>query len=136
MISQIRSAEERFRAEYGGYLTISSALGPGNDYPNQNPGAFKTAWGASCSWCINDWSALTVRPSGPVVFGYSLIANNTPGNSPSQPTYAPAGFSFTSLTAPWYIIEADAKTDGPTGPSPWINVFSSSASNYLTVNGD
>jgi prepilin-type N-terminal cleavage/methylation domain-containing protein len=45
MISNIRAAEESFRAENGGYLTISAGLEPGNMYPAATPGRFKTQWG-------------------------------------------------------------------------------------------
>jgi prepilin-type N-terminal cleavage/methylation domain-containing protein len=140
MVSQIRTAEEQFRSEYGGYLNVSTALGPGYDYPATTPGAFKTAWGGPCTGCVattgggNPWLALNVRPTSALVFGYSLTASPpTSTDPPTNPTNAPAGFNATALTAPWYIIEADAQ---PYSSSGWINVFATSGSSSLVVNGD
>src|SRR5258708_39680807 len=61
LVASIRTAEESFRAENGGYLNVSKALGPGNDYPAATPGSFKTGWGAACSTCVTptSWQALT-----------------------------------------------------------------------------
>jgi prepilin-type N-terminal cleavage/methylation domain-containing protein len=135
MISQIRAAEEQFRAEYGGYLDVSDALGPGHDYPAQdptNPPATKTAWGAPCSWCKYDWTALSVHPTSALVFGYSVLANNTTAPT-ANVANAPAGFDIRSLAAPWYVVEADAQ---PYASSPPIYVFATSGSNSLAIGGD
>jgi prepilin-type N-terminal cleavage/methylation domain-containing protein len=140
MISQIRAAQEQFRAEYGSYLNVSQGLGPSYDYPAQNPGAFKTAWGGTCAGCVqtsggaNPWLALNVHPTSALVFGYSLIAS--PPNSttpPTNPANAPTGFNATALTAPWYLIEADAQ---PYASSGLISVFATSATSSLAINGD
>ncbi len=135
MISQIRAAEEQFRAEYGGYLDVSGGLGPGYDYPLQNPTtspATRTAWGGSCAWCTGGWTALNVHPTSALVFGYSVQANNATSPSANVPN-APAGFDIRALTAPWYVIEADAQ---PYASSPPIYVFATSGTNSLAISGD
>src|SRR5882672_6110148 len=82
MLGNIRSAEETFHAENGGYLNVSNdhsvaSLYPGGSTPN---GSLKTAWGAACAVCTGgSWAALNVNPDAPVRFGYAVIASNDPG---------------------------------------------------------
>src|SRR5579884_3265977 len=71
MLANIRTAEESFRAENGGYLSVSKSLGPGDLYPAATPGAFKTAWGGACGTCVASWSSLAVQPAGALYFGYA-----------------------------------------------------------------
>ena len=115
MVSNIRSAEESFRAENGVYLTISKGLEPesSNMYPAATPGAFKTQWGGTCSNCVRPWSSLTVEAKGgPLAFGYAVISNDTG----APPTITVNGTDVanlkTNLTAPWYIVEAAGDIDG------------------------
>jgi len=115
MVGNIRSAEESFRAENGGYLGISAGLGPPHDYPASTPGQFKTAWGGPCADCPRlQWSALNVHSGAPLIFGYSVIAGDQT-NPPSSIVITVNG-SVVDLsamyTAPWYIVEADGDTNG------------------------
>ena len=134
MVANIRAAEESFRAENGGYLTISSQLGPGFDDPAKTPGQMKTAWGGVCDWCTNDWKGLSVAPSAPVAFGYSLIAANSSTTSGGAPVVAPAltvngnSMHTDQMTPPWYIIEADGDTDGN---QVYAHVYGLSATNMI-----
>src|SRR5215469_2110585 len=65
MVANIRAAEESFRAENGGYLSISDGLGPDHDYPAAPPGKAKWMWGGNCTHCPANpqaWVALNVQP--------------------------------------------------------------------------
>src|SRR5277367_3194830 len=62
MLGNIRSAEETFRAENGGYLNVSNDLSASSLYPSTTPtGDVKTAWGGACSGCSGSWAALNVN---------------------------------------------------------------------------
>ena len=68
MVSNIRTCEESFFAENGGYLDVSGCLGTNCSYPSQAPGKFAQAWGGPCGWCTNPatgWSGLSVAPQRP-----------------------------------------------------------------------
>jgi prepilin-type N-terminal cleavage/methylation domain-containing protein len=139
MVSAIRAAQESFRAENGGYLKVSAALGPGYDYPLLTPGKSKTAWGGACAGCVNPavgWSALNVSSSAPLVFGYSTIASD-----PTNTTTAPANslpyhggvLNLSSMLPPWYIVEADGDVDGN---GIFCNVYGVSGSNQIYINNE
>jgi prepilin-type N-terminal cleavage/methylation domain-containing protein len=115
MVSNIRSAEESFRAENGVYLDVSKGLEPGYLYPATTPGAFKTQWGGPCSKCnnSNSWSSLTIEAKGgPLAFGYAVISDKHTGGFPSSVTVNGASVDLTNLTAPAYIVEAAGDIDG------------------------
>jgi type IV pilus assembly protein PilA len=131
MIANIRAAEESFRAENGGYLTISSQLGPGNDYPASTPGRFKTAWGAA-----SPWLTLNIQPSGPVTFGYSLQAGNDPAiaiNPTPAPTVQGQAINLGAMTVPWYVVEADGDTDGN---GVFTKVYGMSGTNRIFIDNE
>jgi type IV pilus assembly protein PilA len=134
VVAGIRSAEESFRAENGGYLNVSTGLGVGFDYPAATPGKFKTAWGGACGTCNAgiSWSTLTVQPSAPVAFGYSLTANNTTAPSISK-TVNGATLDVSAMTAPWYFIEADGDEDGN---GVFTHVYAMSATNQVFVDNE
>jgi type IV pilus assembly protein PilA len=125
MVANIRTAEESFRSENGVYLDVSGTLGPGYEYPAATPGPFKTQWATG-----SRWDALTVRPAGPVYFGYSVIANNG-GGSPSVPTPG-FGIDFSGLTGPWYVIRADGDLDRDSDAN-FTEVFGCSGTNQIWV---
>ncbi len=144
MIENIRSAQERFKSENGGYLAVSVAIAgagastPTQDYPATTPGAFKTAWGADCagSICVapNSWKQLGVQPTAPVIYGYAVQASNTPSDSPPDILVNNATSSLTAMKgAPWYVIEADAD---PQGTGKFTKIFGLSGNNQLFINGD
>ncbi len=135
MVANIRSAQESFRAENGGYLPVSTQLGPGYDYPATTPGRFKTAWGGPCSGCLspNAWTSLNVQPNAPLAFGYSLIVNV--GAQPPSSALKVDGknLDLTAMVAPWYIVEADADMDGN---GVFMNVYAVSTTNQVYVNNE
>jgi prepilin-type N-terminal cleavage/methylation domain-containing protein len=141
MVANIRAAEESFRSENGGYVSVSNGLGPSYDYPTHPPGAFKTAWGGPCDSCIasTSWAALNVQPSAPVAFGYSLQAANAAttagGAAIAIPTltYRGAAMNLSAMTAPWYIVEADGDLDGN---GVFTHVYGMSATNEIYVDNE
>jgi prepilin-type N-terminal cleavage/methylation domain-containing protein len=143
MVSNIRAAEESFRAENGGYLSISNGLGPSFDYPATTPGRFKTAWGGPCGVCATatQWSLLTIQPSAPLSFGYSLQAGNAPpvGNPNQKPTLSitpkvgGTALDLTNMTYPFYFIEADGDLDGN---GVFTRVYGMSQMNRLFIDNE
>jgi prepilin-type N-terminal cleavage/methylation domain-containing protein len=140
MVSNIRTAEESFRAENGGYLDISGTLDKNHTYPSKTPGAFKTGWGGPCdsSACPNpkhQWSTLAIEPKGPVAFGYAVVADNT-GAAPGDPVSAAlkemsVAPNLAGLAGrPWYVVEAlgDINGDGV-----YTRVLGDSADSQLYV---
>jgi prepilin-type N-terminal cleavage/methylation domain-containing protein len=140
MVSHIRSAEETFRSENGiTYLQVTGNLGPGYDYPAQTPGAFKTTWGAPCTWCntTNAWQELAVQPSAPVAYGYSVQTNNPlidPTGTATPPSILVNGAAVSLVSiagSPWYVIEADGDYFG-TGS--FTKLFAYSGNNQVFLN--
>ena len=138
MVASIRSAEESFRLENGGYLGVSADLGPDHDYPAARPGAFKTAWGAACGVCPaspSAWSALNIQPSAPLAFGYALLAHNTaaPPGSVSNVTVNGTALFARAMIAPWYFVEADGDMDGN---GVFTKVYGMSATNQIFIDNE
>jgi prepilin-type N-terminal cleavage/methylation domain-containing protein len=130
MVSNIRAAEESFLAENGGYLSVSKFLGPPHDYPAATPGKFTTAWGAPCGDCAVEWSTLNIQPSGPLAFGYSVVADNKNAPPGISKTVGGKTIDVSAVTAPWYYIEADGDMDGN---GVFTNVYAVSQTNQLFV---
>jgi prepilin-type N-terminal cleavage/methylation domain-containing protein len=141
MVSNIRTAEEAFASENGGYLDVSGTLGKGHTYPLQTPGSSMTAWGGPCGWCNNPtagWTALTVTSNAPVIFGYSVIADQAQPPSARVPAITVNGsalnLSAMNNGAPWYFVEADANVSGD-GAS-YTHIYGMSGTNTIYVDGE
>jgi prepilin-type N-terminal cleavage/methylation domain-containing protein len=135
MVAHIRAAEESFRAENGGYLDISTNLDLGHLYP-RDPGAYKTAWGATCTVCpAHQWTALAVAPQAPVAYGYALWADNTGTNPP--PTLTLTKTAQPDLSGmqgqPWYVVEA---VGDPDGDGKYTRIYGFSATTTLLVDNE
>jgi prepilin-type N-terminal cleavage/methylation domain-containing protein len=128
MVSNIRAAEEAYRAENGVYLNVSNGLGVGSLYPAQTPGAFKTGWGATCTWCAASWSNLSVEPKAPLEFGYAVMSETGTGY-PTSVTVNGASITVPN-TAPSYAISAMADTNGD---NTFCTVYAFSSTNQLFV---
>jgi type IV pilus assembly protein PilA len=130
MVTNIRAGEEAFRSENGGYLDVSTGLGPGYDYPAATPGKFKTAWGGNCTPCqtTTSWQALNIQPSGPLGFGYSVRNDIGLAGTPPTPSVNGVALATGAMTAPWYFIEADGDYDGN---GTFTNVYGMSGTNRL-----
>jgi type IV pilus assembly protein PilA len=140
VVASIRSAEEGFLAENGAYLNVSTGLGDGYTYPLTHPGSSKTAWGGPCTGCAgaNGWKGLPVTPSAPVIFGYSVIADQTTSASTRVGTKSANGLtidlSAMSNGSPWYFVEADANISGD-GVN-YTHVYGMSSTNTIFIDGD
>jgi prepilin-type N-terminal cleavage/methylation domain-containing protein len=144
MVSNIRSAEESFKSENGGYLAVSIKYAgsgtsvPTLDYPAATPSSFKTGWGAACASniCVkpNSWKQLGVQPNGPVVYGYAVVASNDPSATPDDILVNGADKALTGLKgAPWYVVEADGD---PLATGTYTKIFGLSGNNELFINND
>jgi type IV pilus assembly protein PilE len=132
MVKSIRAAQEAFRAENGGYVNVSKGLGVGFDYPQLTPGQTKTAWGGACSGCNNSttgWSAINVTSTAPVAFGYSSVADNF-NASTLKLSVNGTSLDLSTLTAPWYVVEADGDTNGN---GVFCSVYGLSSTNQLYI---
>jgi prepilin-type N-terminal cleavage/methylation domain-containing protein len=139
MISNIRTAEENFYAENNTYLDVTGSIGPGTTYPAQNPGTFKTAWGAPCGWCVHQWGQLTINPSAPLQFGYSLVADSatTPSGRGVTVTVNGTSIDLSAMNGrPWYVIEADGDTDGDGKFVHLFGISAPGASNRVWIDGE
>jgi type IV pilus assembly protein PilA len=148
MVGDIRAAQERRKQETGSYADISVNVGHQWSYPaaNQNPGEFVTAWGAKCSAkACNagaDWANLTVRPSEPVLFGYSTSAGgggtSTPLSRGVSITIAGKGVDFVAMNwgainTPWYVVGA---YDDWNGNGIYATVIGDSFNNILMTDNE
>jgi type IV pilus assembly protein PilA len=136
MVANIRSAEESFRAENGGYLIVCTALGPGNDYPLSTPGRSKAAWGGGNAALYSKWASLNIQPSGPLAFGYSLVGANPPLGAPPTFSITVNGTALTgidTMTAPWYVVEADGDLDGN---AVFTRVYGMSGTNQIFIDNE
>jgi prepilin-type N-terminal cleavage/methylation domain-containing protein len=132
MLTNIRTAEESFRAENGGYLGVAPALSKANLYPSTSPKAtIKTAWGGTCAvaGCNAAWATLNVAPNGPVRFGYTVVAGSAADTPPS-----PAGIASLAGLAgqPWYVAEAICDVDEDT-TTPDTTLYATSAGNQIVI---
>jgi prepilin-type N-terminal cleavage/methylation domain-containing protein len=141
MVAGIRTAEERFISENGAYLDVTKCVGAGCTYPLQNPTNAKTAWGGPCSWCTNPkvaFGGLGVSPNGPVVFGYSVIADQaaSPGTRVGSKTVNGATLDLSAMNngAPWYFIEADANISGD--QVNYTHIYGMSGTNTIFIDGE
>jgi prepilin-type N-terminal cleavage/methylation domain-containing protein len=126
MLGNIRTAENSFFAENGGYFNVTGTAaspqrGAGNSYPATHPGAFVSDWGGPCAACTgnpNAWQQLGIQASGPVHFGYSCMAGDgvkVQASIIGAPTVNGVALNYASLqnpAQPWYFIEADANLSG------------------------
>jgi type IV pilus assembly protein PilA len=137
MVSNIRQAEETFKAENGAYLNISAGLEPPNMYPQASPvGSVTTQWGGPCGSCTGSWTTLNVAPNAPVVFGYAVVAGAA-GATSSLPsiTWNGSAVNLTALaTQPWYVVEAYCDLDSQGAPN--MAIYGLSSSNQLMMNNE
>jgi prepilin-type N-terminal cleavage/methylation domain-containing protein len=142
MIENIRSAEEAFKSENGGYLTVSKGIAgsgtttPNGDYPAATPGSFKTQWGADCTTCVatNSWRQLAVVAGAPVYYGYAVVASNDPNAAPDSILVNGAAFSLSAMKGtPWFVVEADGD---PLGSGKFTKLFGVSNNNQVFINND
>ena len=125
MLANIRMAEESFRAENGGYLQASPDLN--TLYPAPAPAAsFATEWGQPFA----SWPSLNVKPSGPVRFGYAVIAG-TSAQTPPDVLVNGVSANYPSMAGqPWFIAKAVCDIDDD-GAAPDTTIYAASGTNQL-----
>ena len=110
MVQSIRAAEERYRAENRLYLNVSQAL---TDYYPQAPDGqrrnfFRPA--ANTDPTNRHWWMLNPSTSGPVQFGYAVVAGS-PGVAMTQPAGLAVTPNWPMPTDSWYVIQATANNN-------------------------
>lgn len=115
--SDIRKAQEAFKAEHGVYHNVSATSE--SLYPASTPGKFVTQWGGPCSSCISPdgWKSLNIAPSAPVMYGYATVGVVGSGagfatTSGSGSSGAPTPPVSVREDEPWYITVAKGDTNG------------------------
>jgi len=125
----IRLREEAYRAEFGVYcptLADSSAKDPAaltDDKLVPNP--TKSKRDAIAFEPTGDaWTQLGARPSGPVRFGYGVVAG--------KPSEIPAGFGWTPANADfWFLARAVGDLDGD-GEQVTFEIYSGTKSVWIS----
>ena len=108
MLTQIRAAEEAYRDETFNYLGSGTAFAW---HPTASPGDFKSSWDPMSGTDMGKvFQVLGVRPDGPVIFAYSVVAGNAASTLPTIPTAK--SFDFPDPTGPYYIAMAKADLNG------------------------
>ena len=118
LTTQIRDAQEAYKAETGVYADVSSGLT--SYYPAASPGAFTTAWGDDCKVCssLGAWRKLSVHPDAPVMYGYATIAGigavPTGGGSSSggSSSGGSGAAGVPGPTDPFYVVQAKGDVNG------------------------
>ena len=110
VIGSIKSAQEAYRAETLQYLNVSTNLK--TYFPNANPGAFKTGWGAGANQLA--WRQLNAQVDGAVYYGYATVAGGPGqavpvGDLEKEITTPP---TFPVPVEPWYAIQAKGDPNG------------------------
>lgn len=109
MIGSIKAAEEAFRNETYAYLNVSSDIN--TYYPNDQPGETKRDWVYPPGKNYKKWMELGVDASGPVQYGYAVVAGSA-GQSPPNPG-TKVNMNWPSpTTGPWYVVKAVGDVDG------------------------
>jgi prepilin-type N-terminal cleavage/methylation domain-containing protein len=135
MLSNIRQAEESFKAENGAYLQVSAGLEPPNMYPQPNPvGTVTTQWGGPCNNCTGSWTTLNVVASAPVVFGYAVVAGAAGANGPTFLWNGQTVDLTNLITQPWYVVEAYCDLDAQGTPD--TQIYGVSNSNQMMMNNE
>jgi prepilin-type N-terminal cleavage/methylation domain-containing protein len=109
MVGSIRAAEESYRAETLGYLSVSAGFA--TYYPKDSVGNFKSAWDNPSHGDYTTWRQLGVRSDGPVYYGYKVAAG-TAGTAIPALTGLKTPPTFPTPTEPWYVIQARGDVDG------------------------
>ena len=108
MIGSIKAAEEAFRNETYAYLNVSSSIN--TYYPNDPPGEYKRNWGYPSGNDYKKWMELGVQATGPVQYGYAVVAGAAGATPPDPGTKQK--MTWPKTTEPWYVVKAAGDVDG------------------------
>ena len=136
VIQSIRVAEEGFRAENQRYLNVSGTLN--EYYPTKEPGRAKRSFFLAepdGSDLDRRWRLLAPEVTGPVQFGYSVVAGAA-GQDMAVPNTQnkPAWPAAADVAEPWYVIEAKGDVDAD-GIATMIVACSLSGDAYIENEG-
>jgi type IV pilus assembly protein PilE len=137
MLTNMRAAEETFRAENTVYMNVSKDIT--SLYPSSSPtGSTVTGWGAPCTACpnTNAWAALNVQATGGVRFGYALVAGN-PGDGATPPAITVNGASLATTAmngVPWFVATAVCDVDGQ--GTPYTQLYAVSADRTIFISNE
>jgi type IV pilus assembly protein PilA len=145
MVQNIRVAQEGYHSETQMYANItngfpsgSGATGSGILYPATPQYQILTGWGATCTWCLTDWSVLPLHVDGPVLFGYATLSAGIAGTNAKLPASLAVNGTAMAVAPPtvsdWYAVAAEADLDGI--PSTVTNVFAFSWTNQMFVSNE
>lgn len=114
VIYAIASAEDRYRAENMVYLDVSTDFA--TLYPRPTPSSVKTTWRQTSHTDLVNWQRLAVPYAGLVQYGYAVKAW-LPAATFTPPTginaTIAAGLTWpTTVTEPYYVIQAEGDLDG------------------------
>ncbi|MEY4549225.1 MAG: hypothetical protein RL685_5420 [Pseudomonadota bacterium] len=109
MLTQIRGAEEAYRAESFVYLGLEDF---DTWHPTDDPGGKKYGWGFADNEMSKVFNQLTVVSNGPVEYSYAVVAGPVGGAIPLIPMALSA--PFPAPTDAFYIAmaKADLNNDG------------------------
>jgi type IV pilus assembly protein PilA len=142
MVGAIQRAQHDHFAERGAYANVSNNAT--SFYPNPTPkGNVTTQWGGPCNNCNGDlkaWERLAIRPTAPVMFGYSTISGV--GGQVVPPPAAQVGAARAldisaapTSTEPFFVITAALDYDR-NGTDCQVTSMSGSNQIFVTNEGE
>lgn len=115
VLNAIRSAQEIYRQDTFTYLDVSDG-DFSNLHPSTAPGNFKRNWAGNGAHeaTSENFRQLGVQVSGPVWFGYGVVAGRTGDSVPSLPSdMEKTDFNFPGSAAePFYVAIAKGDLNG------------------------
>ena len=110
MVQSIRVAQERWRAETGSYMDVSTNMSAW--YPTMTPGRQLYDWRQVAGNDYAKWQLLNPTISGPVQFTYTSKAG-PPFTAMAVPVTndKPTWPAAAAMTQPWFVIQAMGDTD-------------------------
>jgi prepilin-type N-terminal cleavage/methylation domain-containing protein len=106
----IRLREEAYRSEFGAYCptlpasSFPTALTSLDTKANLNPNPSTTGRNTTLWTSTTEWRQLGAAPSGPIRFGYGVVAGD--------PSNMPAGLGFQARPDFWWVARAVGDLDG------------------------
>ncbi|MBK7581854.1 MAG: prepilin-type N-terminal cleavage/methylation domain-containing protein [Myxococcales bacterium] len=110
MVQSIRVAQERWRAETGGYIDVSTNMTAW--YPTTTPGRTLYDWQQVTGNNYAKWQLLNPTVSGPVQFAY-VTKSGRPFTAMAVPVTVdkPTWPVIAATIEPWYVIQGMGDTD-------------------------
>ena len=144
MMTSIKSAEEAFKGETFVYLDVSGSFADANFFPTITPGKTKVDWngapGGTIASVATNWRTLGVRPDGPTIFAYAVVATApgaTPQALPTSMVKPYAAFGLPSTPTAWqYVALAKADLGGRSGVFTYVLSHSYSNEVYVENEGE